>query len=128
MPAAALVRRQAVLAAPGAPRGAFDTAPRGLVTVLDVRPPKESAAGHLPGAIDIPIRELEQRLAELPRRREVVAYCRGPDCLMSCDAVRLLRRKGLKAGRRQGGLPEWRLAGLPTVRDENLSRNPRRGL
>ncbi len=73
-----------------------------MVTVLDARPPKEFAADHLPGAIDIPIRELEQRLAELPRRKEVVAYRRGPDCLISCDAVRPLRRKGLKAGRLPG--------------------------
>jgi rhodanese-related sulfurtransferase/DNA-binding transcriptional ArsR family regulator len=92
-------------------------AKRGLVTVLDVRPPEEFAAGHVPGAVNIPIQELEKRLAELPRRREVVAYCRGPYCLMSYDAVQLLRRKGLKARRLQDGLPEWRLAGLPTASD-----------
>jgi len=92
-------------------------AKRGLVTVLDVRPPEEFAAGHVPGAVNIPIQELEKRLAELPRRKEVVAYCRGPYCLMSYDAVQLLRRKGLKARRLQDGLPEWRLAGLPTASD-----------
>jgi len=92
-------------------------AKKGLVTVLDVRPPKEFAAGHVPGAINIPIHELEKRLAELPKRKEVVAYCRGPYCLMSYDAVHLLRKKGLKARRLQDGLPEWRLAGLPTARD-----------
>lgn len=86
---------------------------KGLVTVLDVRPPEEYAAGHLPGAVNIPIHELEKRLKELPKRREIVAYCRGPYCLMSYDAVALLRRKGLKARRLRDGMPEWRLAGLP---------------
>jgi rhodanese-related sulfurtransferase len=92
-------------------------AKKGLVTVLDVRPPEEFAAGHVPGAINIPIHQLEKRLAELPKRKEVVAYCRGPYCLMSYDAVHFLRKKGLKARRLQDGLPEWRLAGLPTARD-----------
>lgn len=91
----------------------LDRARKGLVTVLDVRPPEEFAAGHLPGAINIPIDELEKRLAELPKRKEVVAYCRGPFCLMSYDAVAMLRKKGLKARRLQDGLPEWRSAGLP---------------
>src|SRR6266496_494563 len=75
----------------------LDRARKGLVTVLDVRPPEEFAAGHLPGAVNIPIHELEKRLGELPKRKEVVAYCRGPYCLMSYDAVQLLRKKGLKA-------------------------------
>lgn len=92
----------------------IERARKGLVTVLDVRPPEEYAAGHVPGAVNIPIHELARRLAELPRRKEVVAYCRGPYCLMSFEAVELLRRKGLKARRMQDGLPEWRLAGLPT--------------
>ncbi len=95
----------------------LERAKKGLVTVLDVRPPEEFAAGHVPGAVNIPIHELEKRLAELPKRKEIVAYCRGPYCLMSYDAVHLLRRKGLKARRLKDGLPEWRLAGLPTVRD-----------
>jgi rhodanese-related sulfurtransferase len=86
---------------------------KGLVTVLDVRPPEEFAAGHLPGAVNIPIAELHKRLRELPKRKEVVAYCRGPYCLMSYDAVRVLREKGLKARRLEAGLPEWRHAGLP---------------
>ena len=86
---------------------------KGLVTVLDVRPPEEFAAGHLPGAVNIPIRELEKRLKELPKGKEIVAYCRGPYCLMSYDAVALLRKKGLSARRLEAGLPEWRLAGLP---------------
>jgi len=86
---------------------------RGLVTVLDVRPPEEFAAGHLPGAVNIPIRDLQRRLKELPKGKEVVAYCRGPYCLMSYDAVALLRKKGVNARRLEAGLPEWRLAGLP---------------
>jgi ArsR family transcriptional regulator len=97
-------------------RDVLDRARKGLVTVLDVRPREEFAAGHVAGAINIPVHELEQRLAELPRRKEVIAYCRGPYCLMSFEAVQLLRRKGLKARRLQDGLPEWRLAGLPTGR------------
>jgi rhodanese-related sulfurtransferase/DNA-binding transcriptional ArsR family regulator len=98
-------------------RELLERARKGLVTVLDVRPPEEFAAGHLPGAVNIPVHELEKRLGELPKRKEVVAYCRGPYCLMSYDAVQLLRRKGLKARRLQNGLPEWRLAGLPVSRD-----------
>jgi rhodanese-related sulfurtransferase/DNA-binding transcriptional ArsR family regulator len=86
---------------------------KGLVTVLDVRPPEEFAAGHVPGAVNIPIRELEKRLKQLPKGKEVVAYCRGPYCLMSYDAVSLLRKKGYTARRLEAGLPEWRLAGLP---------------
>jgi len=91
----------------------LERARKGLVTVLDVRPAEEYAAGHVPGAINIPIHELKKRLKELPRRREVVAYCRGPYCLMSYDAVSLLRGKGMKARRLEAGLPEWRLAGFP---------------
>jgi rhodanese-related sulfurtransferase/DNA-binding transcriptional ArsR family regulator len=106
-----LVQRDALEAVPAAEL--LDRAKKGLVTVLDVRPPEEFAAGHVPGAINIPVSELARRLAELPKRKEVVAYCRGPYCLMSYDAVELLRKKGLKARRLQDGLPEWRLAGLP---------------
>jgi rhodanese-related sulfurtransferase len=91
----------------------LERARKGLVTVLDVRPPEEYAAGHLPGAINIPIHELEKRLRDLPKGREVVAYCRGPYCLMSYDAVAMLRKKGMKARRLEAGMPEWRLAGLP---------------
>jgi len=98
-------------------RELLERARKGLVTVLDVRPPEEFAAGHLPGAVNIPVHELEKRLGELPKRKEVVAYCRGPYCLMSYDAVQLLRKKGLNARRLENGLPEWRLAGLPVSRD-----------
>jgi rhodanese-related sulfurtransferase/biotin operon repressor len=91
----------------------LERARKGLVTVLDVRPPEEYAAGHVPGAINIPVHELQRRIRELPKRREIVAYCRGPYCLMSYDAVALLRKKGLKARRLEAGLPEWRRGGLP---------------
>lgn len=94
----------------------LERARKGLVTVLDVRPAEEFAAAHVPGAINIPIDELGKRLGELPKRKEIVAYCRGPYCLMSYDAVDLLRRKGHKARRLENGLPEWRLAGLPVER------------
>jgi rhodanese-related sulfurtransferase/DNA-binding transcriptional ArsR family regulator len=91
----------------------LDRARRGLVTVLDVRPPEEFAAGHVPGAVNIPVQELEKRFRELPKRKEIIAYCRGPFCLMSYEAVQLLRKRGLKARRLQDGMPEWRIAGLP---------------
>jgi rhodanese-related sulfurtransferase/DNA-binding transcriptional ArsR family regulator len=86
---------------------------KGLVTIVDVRPAAEFAAGHLPGAINIPIDDLERRIGELPKRKEVVAYCRGPYCLMSFDAVMKLRKRGLRAKRLENGLPEWRAAGFP---------------
>ncbi len=91
----------------------LDRARKGLVTVLDVRPAVEYAAGHVPGAVNIPVEQLEKRLRELPKRREVIAYCRGPFCLMSYEAVELLRKKGIKARRLRDGMPEWRVAGLP---------------
>lgn len=91
----------------------LERAKKGLVVVLDVRPAEEYAAGHLPGAINIPIDELESRLAKLPKRKEIVAYCRGPYCLMSFDAVEKLRKRGLRARRLENGFPEWRAAGLP---------------
>ena len=93
----------------------LDRVKSGLVIVLDVRPIEEFLAGHVPGAINIPINELERRLAELPRRKEIVAYCRGQFCLMSYEAVQLLRKKGVRARRLQDGLPEWRLAGFPVA-------------
>ena len=92
----------------------------GLVTVLDVRPPDEFALGHLPGAVNIPLRELEARLADLDPSQEIVAYCRGPYCVLSYEAVAALRTKGFKARRLEDGFPEWRAAGLPI--EINLSR------
>ena len=98
---------------PVAPAELIDRAKKGLVTVLDVRPAEEYAAGHLPGAINIPVDQLKGRLAKLPRGKEVVAYCRGPYCLMSFEAVEALRKRGLRARRLKDGFPEWRAAGLP---------------
>ncbi|MES9950376.1 MAG: ArsR/SmtB family transcription factor [Candidatus Thiodiazotropha sp.] len=86
---------------------------QGLVTVLDVRPSEEYESGHLPGAINIPLHELETHLDKLDPEREVVAYCRGPHCVLAFDAVAKLRQKGLTAHRLEGGLPEWMLEGLP---------------
>jgi rhodanese-related sulfurtransferase/DNA-binding transcriptional ArsR family regulator len=86
---------------------------RKAVVLLDVRPPAEFAMGHLAGAINVPLKELLRRLAELPRGKEVVAYCRGPYCVLSFEAVALLRRKGLRARRLEDGYPEWKAAGLP---------------
>ena len=91
----------------------LERARKGLVTVLDVRPAEEYAAGHLPGAISIPVEQLESRLAKLPKKREVIAYCRGPYCLMSFEAVDKLRKRGWRARRLENGFPEWRAAGLP---------------
>ncbi len=94
----------------------LERARKGLVTVLDVRPAEEFGAGHLPGAVNIPVNELEKRCADLSKRKEIVAYCRGPYCLMAYDAVAFLRKKGFKARRLKAGMPEWRLAGLPVER------------
>ncbi len=85
----------------------------GLVTVLDVRPPEEYTSGHLPGAINIPLADLEKHLSELVTAPEIVAYCRGPHCVLAFDAVARLREQGIDARRLDGGLPEWKLEGLP---------------
>ncbi|MCC6473809.1 MAG: metalloregulator ArsR/SmtB family transcription factor [Burkholderiales bacterium] len=87
----------------------------GLVTVLDVRPEDEFAAGHLPRARNIPLRELSRRLCEIPKSREVVAYCRGAYCVLSFEAVALLRGRGYQARRLEDGFPEWKAAGLPVA-------------
>jgi rhodanese-related sulfurtransferase/DNA-binding transcriptional ArsR family regulator len=85
------------------------------VTVLDVRPRLEYAAGHIPGAVGIPLEELAERLAELPGDGQIVAYCRGAYCVLAHDAVRLLRTEGRDATRLADGMLEWRLAGLPVT-------------
>lgn len=95
----------------------LERAKKGLVTVLDVRPREEYAAGHIPGAINVPLEKLESFLSRLPKRKEVVAYCRGPYCLMSFEAVEKLRSRGWRARRLANGLPEWRAAGLPIARE-----------
>jgi rhodanese-related sulfurtransferase len=88
----------------------------GDLVVLDVRPAAEHAAGHLPGAVSIPVDELQRRLAELPADREIVAYCRGPYCAFAHDALALLRQEGFSARRLEDGLPEWQAAGLAVTR------------
>jgi rhodanese-related sulfurtransferase len=86
---------------------------KGSVTVLDVRPREEYEAGHLLGAISVPLSELRRRLKKLPRKREIVAYCRGPYCVMATEAASFLRRKGYRAERIDLGVPEWRDLGFP---------------
>ena len=88
-------------------------AKQGLVTVLDVRPSEEYDAGHLPGAINVTMDALSGHLIRLPKGREVIAYCRGPYCLLSVDAVALLREKGYRARRLEDGFPEWKASGRP---------------
>jgi len=85
----------------------------GTVTVLDVRPPDEYALGHVPGAVNVPLGELEARLSTLDPAQEVIAYCRGPYCVMSFEAVARLRQRGFSARRLQDGMPEWAAAGQP---------------
>src|SRR5215213_7422093 len=92
-----------------------DRVESGLVTVLDVRPEDEFSHGHLPGAVNIPLAQLPARLSELPKAGEIVAYCRGPWCVLAFEAVALLRQSGRTAHRLDGGLPEWKLAGQPVA-------------
>lgn len=91
-------------------------AKRGEVVVLDVRPPEEFDTAHLPFARSVPLTELAHRLAELPRDVEIVAYCRGPFCLMSDEAVKLLHEHGYRARKSFDGVSEWQAAGLPLAR------------
>lgn len=85
----------------------------GVVTVVDVRPPEEYAFGHVPGAVNVPLKELEEHMQELPHDQEIVAYCRGPYCVLAYEAVERLRQRGFRARRLEDGFPEWRVAGLP---------------
>jgi rhodanese-related sulfurtransferase/DNA-binding transcriptional ArsR family regulator len=103
----------------------LERARRRDVVVLDVRPEVEFKAGHIPEALSIPLDELERRLSELPSDREVVAYCRGPYCLMALEAVGLLRSRGYRARRLEDGFPEWRAEGLPTERADNSEPDTR---
>ncbi len=89
---------------------------KGEVTLLDVRPPEEFASGHIPGALSVPLPELARQLASLPKRREVVAYCRGPYCVLAIEAVKQLRAKGFKAVRLEEGVLDWAALGLPLER------------
>ena len=93
----------------------LDRVRAGEVTVLDVRPPDEYAAGHIPGAISMPVGEIERRVAELPADGEIVAYCRGPYCIYAVRAVEALRRLGFRARRLEDGVPDWTSRGLPVV-------------
>ena len=86
------------------------------MTVLDVRPPDEFALGHLPSAVNVPLKEFERRLSELDPSQEIVAYCRGPYCVLSYEAVEALRARGFKVRRLQDGFPEWRAAGTARCR------------
>ncbi len=99
----------------------------GTAIVLDVRPEEEYRAGHIAGAISVPLERLETRLKGLPRTKEIVAYCRGPYCVMAFDAVRLLRAHGRKARRLEGGFPDWRAAGLPVASPEVPEKGTRPG-
>ena len=92
----------------------------GLVTVLDVRPPEEFAAGHIPGAINIPLIDLERSLKDLTEDEEIVAYCRGPHCVLAFDAIEKLRQYGFKAQRLEDGYPEWRASGLPIEQENHV--------
>lgn len=94
----------------------------GEVTVLDVRPREEYAAGHIPGAISIPLGELAARLQELPADRDIVAYCRGPYCVMAVEAAALLREKGFAAHRMEQGVVEWRARGWPVAGEPQRTR------
>jgi len=100
------------------------------VVVIDVRPAEEYRTGHIPGALGMPLEELKRRLAELPRDKDIVAYCRGPYCVFALDAVRLLRSQGLRAFRLDASLADWRAHGLPVAKGEESTRRPdeRRGL
>jgi len=98
----------------------------GEVTVIDVRPREEYVAGHIPGAISVPLADLPKRLRDLRKRHDIVAYCRGPYCVMSLDAVDLLRRKGFRAQRLEHGVVEWRAQGwrVDTGEDRHAGGRP----
>ncbi len=87
----------------------------GDVILLDVRPAEEYRAAHIPGAVSVPLEELTRRLSRLPRDKEIVAYCRGPYCVLAIAAVKKLRARGFSAARLEDGIPEWRAQGLPVV-------------
>jgi rhodanese-related sulfurtransferase/DNA-binding MarR family transcriptional regulator len=95
----------------------------GEVTVLDVRPEEEYRAGHVPGALSIPVGQLKTRLDELPRNREIVAYCRGPYCVMAVEAVTLLRKKGFQARRMEHGIADWRARGWRVATEHGGARS-----
>jgi rhodanese-related sulfurtransferase len=93
----------------------IDRVKRSEVVVIDVRPIEEYKTAHIPGALALPLEELKRRLSELPRNKEIVAYCRGPYCVLAIDAVRLLRARGLRAHRLEASVQDWRAHGLPVA-------------
>jgi len=94
----------------------------GSVTVLDVRPEEEYRAGHIAGALSLPLEQLESRLGELPKDQEIVAYCRGPYCVMSVKAVEILRARGFSAARLEDSVREWASRGLPVAAEKDSGR------
>jgi len=94
---------------------------KGLVTIIDVRPAEEYRAGHIAGAMSIPVAELKTRLAELPRNQEIVAYCRGPYCVFAAQAVEILRTHGFQAIRLEDSVTDWRAHRLPVATDSRIS-------
>lgn len=95
---------------------------KGDITLLDVRPREEYDAAHIPGALSIPIPQLGKRFREVPKNREVVAYCRGPYCVYAVEAVEILRRHGYRARRVSDGLPDWRAAKLPVAGNRRIDK------
>lgn len=95
----------------------LDRIKQGLVTIIDVRPASEYNAGHVPGAINMPLSEIEDQLSDLNSDKEIIAYCRGPHCVLAFDAVEKLREEGFKATRMEDGFPEWKTAGLPVEKN-----------
>jgi len=114
-------REERELLEPVAVGGLLRRIRRGEVTVLDVRPREEYRAGHIPGAVSIPLKELKSHLPTLPRDQEIVAYCRGPFCVLARQAVHLLRAKGINARRMECGVPDWRALELPVACDERAA-------
>ena len=99
----------------GGPEALLNKVREGAVIVLDVRPAEEYRAGHIPGALSIPLKELERRLSDLPRERDIVAYCRGPYCVLAVEAVEMLRARGFSAFRLEQSVQDWRAEGLPVL-------------
>jgi rhodanese-related sulfurtransferase len=98
---------------------------KGEVTVLDVRPSEEFQTGHIPGAHSVPLSELKQRIASLPRNEEIVAYCRGPYCVLAVEAVAILRKHGFRAIRLEDGVQDWRTRGYPVAAGRDVEHlNP----
>jgi DNA-binding transcriptional ArsR family regulator/rhodanese-related sulfurtransferase len=98
----------------------------GKVVILDTRPASEFAAGHIAGALSVPVADLHRRLAELPKAKEFVAYCRGPYCVYADRAVEILRKSGRRARRLEAGFPDWKLAGLPVETNQALQQGSER--